>query len=138
MFPGRIFGTVTSHTTAGLFAVRQALNTVTGYDRIEVLLKQVSETQKALTEATSEAKLAKKHYENRVENRSSLQNEIILLLQRKSSWVATDTSAFANLVQRELEASQEESAAKKHFQDAEARAQAALDAMTKTSLTSGR
>lgn len=41
---------------------------------------------------------------------------------------------FAGLVQRELEATANESVAKKEFQDAEQRAQDALDAMTQTAL----
>lgn len=110
------------------------LNQFTGYELVENLKKQVVEqgmftfgfglpsprVKPALTllsetrieAARKAARDAKSSYTHAVEERSRLQRELNDLLQRKSTWSATDVQTFTSLIHADHENAQSEASAK--------------------------
>ncbi|GLI65744.1 hypothetical protein VaNZ11_009345, partial [Volvox africanus] len=77
------------------------LNQITGYDAIEKLKRKVVEATQRLADAREELRDSKVAYELVVSEQGDVQRQQMTLLQRKSSWQATDLERFTDLCRQE-------------------------------------
>ncbi|KAM0750731.1 hypothetical protein T439DRAFT_325789 [Meredithblackwellia eburnea MCA 4105] len=88
------------------------INKATGYEEIEVLRKDVSHRESALSVARESATSSKNTYAAAVAARANSQKEVNDLLQRKSTWSSADVIRFTELVQQDHENERTETRAK--------------------------
>ncbi|KIY61858.1 mitochondrial distribution and morphology family 33, partial [Cylindrobasidium torrendii FP15055 ss-10] len=95
------------------------LNTMTGYEEIDILKRKVVEQELRTNACRQASKDAKLRYEEAVAARSNSQREVNDLLQRKSSWSDADVSRFTVLIRQDHMLEQEETRAKIGVDEAE-------------------
>lgn len=97
----------------------QALNQITGYNKIEEHKAAVQQLEKEVKEARMAVKVAKKCYSDAIEQRSALQREVNELLTRKNSWFPVDVERFTELYKSDHKNQKSESDAKEQLENAE-------------------
>lgn len=120
----------TARSTATFSQLGAQLNKVTGYEEIEALkrgvveqgvltpffavffLIHVSSSEQRVNASRQIARDAKKTFEKAVIQRADSQREVNDLLQRKSTWTATDVARFTALVPQDHQLQQHEAEAK--------------------------
>ncbi|EDO18187.1 hypothetical protein Kpol_543p16 [Vanderwaltozyma polyspora DSM 70294] len=80
-----------------IFSASKAFNDVTGYSSIQKLRKSIDLLQIQLEVMKRELKTLRVDYEESIEKRINSQRQVNELLQRKSSWSATDLENFTQL-----------------------------------------
>ncbi|KAL2914491.1 sensitivity to high expression protein she9 [Polyrhizophydium stewartii] len=87
------------------------LNRLTGYDSVEMRKQRVAEKDETLNLIKEDARRAKVHYEETIDDRRRVQRELNSLLQRKDTWSDTDITRFTELYRKDLALEQLESTA---------------------------
>ncbi|KTW27158.1 uncharacterized protein T551_03152 [Pneumocystis jirovecii RU7] len=103
----------------GSASVKEKLNWLTGYTKIEQLKNQIHEQEILLKEARIETKEAKRRHTLAVQQRLKLQQEVNELLQRKHLWTPMDLEKFTSLYRNDHVNEQEEQSAYKHLIECE-------------------
>ncbi|ORX35912.1 Mdm33 family-domain-containing protein, partial [Kockovaella imperatae] len=110
------------------------INQVTGYDEVERLKKMVVDAENSLDESRQAARQAKEAYDSAVHSRSTAQQQVNNLLERKHSWTDTDVSAFTNLVRQDHSSSSNVTTTSAALRDAERRVDTAFSDLTRSIL----
>ncbi|KIJ54849.1 hypothetical protein M422DRAFT_153193 [Sphaerobolus stellatus SS14] len=120
---------ITSNARLSLSELGGRLNQITGYEHIERLKHKV--TIAAKRQAARDAKVA---YETAVATRAQSQRDVNDLLQRKSSWTASDVERFTALVREDHLHEQEETRSKTQVELAEADVDSEFNELMRTIL----
>ncbi|ODV78943.1 uncharacterized protein CANTADRAFT_6141 [Suhomyces tanzawaensis NRRL Y-17324] len=118
-----------------LFTASTALNDVTGYSGIERLKRTVDELENELRGAKDNVRVAKGHYSDAIQQRSTLQREINELLTRKHNWSSNDLERFTELYRNDHANQQREATTEAALNDAELNVDAVQLRLTQLILT---
>ncbi|KNC97478.1 uncharacterized protein SPPG_07394 [Spizellomyces punctatus DAOM BR117] len=110
---------VYSHVANHIFPkLSDLLNTLTGYSVVQECKNRVLAKDNELNVARERSDMAKRAYEQTIEERRKCQRELNSLLQRKDTWLDSDITRFTELYRKDLNLEQSESQAKQEYKDA--------------------